>query len=765
MLALGSKSCAKAWATALLLAALAHAEVKRVVIIKVDGLPERLVEQYAREPAGPGREGRTLLPWIAQVFGKNGAWLENFYVRGLSLSAPSWSMLDTGRHLEIRGNAEYDRYTLRGHDYLNVVPFFLGYAASRHVDTPGVELLDDRGIPLLLDRFPYREQYEGFQLYQRGVRWSTLEGSLKQSFRRAPKELFDEWQTGFTLSHSVNDQMEQELITNLANPRIRYLDYFTGGFDHVAHLTVDRDSQLHAIQDVDSLIGRVWAAINKSPLAATTALVVVSDHGMNTAEGIYSQGYNLVDWFNSAAGGGQHVLTNRFPMSEFKIWGLDPLVSEVITPSKESTYLAGQTQYPTVTMELDGNEKAGISLRNNDLNVLQILLDQLARKRVHGKSRAAVLNLFFATLDRVRPVWRSDLDELDQEITALRKCMDADQAKIQDHPKQWTPEQKAEGFDKAVRRAAAQIESWRAEALAYERYRTIMTRLLALTPADFDLGNFKMEELIPPHSLGPANSVYDLRHYVVGLAPGGVAIAADGAVDFEKSFRTVDYFPALAALSVRNNVQRDVDPQPVDFLAVPLPSGDAVWLYASEEKQAVIRRRPGASGSPELQYLPVSHLTIDRTGGPDYEEQEWGPGFPLHIIEDPEFHLGEAWLREWHTEREWLEAVHRTKYSNGIIGLTEGLLVIANKDPVTEGRRDRLRNDFFVFARDHWNFNVRSFNPGGNHGSFLRVSTNSVFLIAGGDQTGIPRGLKIQTPYDSLSFVPTILALMNRPEP
>ncbi|MBV9398041.1 MAG: hypothetical protein JO062_08675, partial [Bryobacterales bacterium] len=48
---------------------------------------------------------------------------------------------------------------------------------------------------------------------------------------------------------------------------------------------------------------------------------------------------------------------------------------------------------------------------------------------------------------------------------------------------------------------------------------------------------------------------------------------------------------------------------------------------------------------------------------------------------------------------------------------------------------------------------------------FLRVSTNSVFLIAGGDQTGIPRGLKIQTPYDSLSFVPTILALMNRPEP
>jgi hypothetical protein len=45
------------------------------------------------------------------------------------------------------------------------------------------------------------------------------------------------------------------------------------------------------------------------------------------------------------------------------------------------------------------------------------------------------------------------------------------------------------------------------------------------------------------------------------------------------------------------------------------------------------------------------------------------------------------------------------------------------------------------------------------------VSTHSVFLIAGGKRTGIPRGLRIETPYDSLSFVPTILALMGHPEP
>ncbi len=68
-------------------------------------------------------------------------------------------------------------------------------------------------------------------------------------------------------------------------------------------------------------------------------------------------------------------------------------------------------------------------------------------------------------------------------------------------------------------------------------------------------------------------------------------------------------------------------------------------------------------------------------------------------------------------------------------------------------------------ANDHWNFNVRGFNPGGNHGSFLRQSTHSVLLFAGGKDTGIPLGMRVETPYDSLSFVPTILTLMGRPEP
>jgi hypothetical protein len=68
--------------------------------------------------------------------------------------------------------------------------------------------------------------------------------------------------------------------------------------------------------------------------------------------------------------------------------------------------------------------------------------------------------------------------------------------------------------------------------------------------------------------------------------------------------------------------------------------------------------------------------------------------------------------------------------------------------------------DLLVLANYGWNFNVRSFNPGGNHGSFFRISTHSVLMFAG---AGVPAGLRIEEPYDSLNFVPAALACWARP--
>ena len=459
---------------------IARGEVRRIVIIKIDGLPERFLEQYAAESAeGAGRAGHSRLPWINHVFANNGAWLENFYVRGLSLSAPSWSMLDTGRHLEIRGNADYDRYTLRVWDYLNFFPFYLTYGLSRRADMPGVELLDQQGVPLLIDRFPYQERYQSFQLFQRGARLERLESTLKVKFKgQSPKDVFDEWATGFSMTDAVGKEMERELLEKLKDPNIRYLDLYSGDYDHVAHLTNDRVAQFHAIEAVDSLIGRVWSAIEATPLASSTALVLVSDHGMNTESGVYSQGYSLIDWFNSPAGGSHHVLTNRHPMTEFKLKGLDPFVSEVLSPSASATYLAGDSaRYPTCVMDLDGNERASISLRNNSLNVVQILLDQLMRKKVTGRMRRAVIDALFATLDRVRPAWRRNVEQLDTELRELDTRVGEQEKLVDSQPKKWTKAQKEAGLDDEAARQVSRLDSWKLDLRGYSAYNAVMREI------------------------------------------------------------------------------------------------------------------------------------------------------------------------------------------------------------------------------------------------------------------------------------------------
>ena len=761
----------------------ARAEVKRIVIIKVDGVPQEVLDRELgrTDPV----TNKSALPWMDRVFRQQGSRLANFYVRAISLSAPSWSLLDTGQHLQIHGNAEFDRYTYHIYDYLNFFPFYLGYALSHRVDMPGVEVLDDLRIPLLIDRFPYQASYQSFQLYQRGVRWKTLRHSFQSRFTsRSLRQLLDEWTMGFEIGSSVEEQTERELIEKLADPQIRYLDYFTGDYDHVAHSTPDPAAQRQALQRIDALVGRVWTAIEASPEAGQTVLAIVSDHGMNTQPGVYSQGYDLIQFFNSREGGAHHVVTNRHPLTEYKLKGLDPFVSEVVTPSEDSLYLKGAAnQYPTALLDLDGNERASVYLRNSDFNALHILLDEIGQSSLRPELRRAAIGAFFQILDRQRAEWQSNIGELNEELAALHRTIEAQRIKVAQEPKKWTAAQRDAGLDKVSRRLDVQLEGWRAQERAYSEYKGALEKLLAVSPANFEKHPPSASDLIPKHAMGDANTIHELQNYVIGPAPDGLVLASDGSLDIEHSFQKVNYFPLLAALAVKNNVQADVGSHPVDFIAVRIPKAvaaqdeDAVWLYASEDRQVIILSRHDAGGNLELRYLPVRGLQQDATGKIHMDTPELVAGLPLRIWEDPEFRVPHdersAWLNTWHSELEWLQAVHKTKYSDGILALHEQVLEEAcAPDPAGDAflvrrfqaRRRRLAEpDFLIFANNHWNFNVRGFNPGGNHGSLLRISTHSVLMLAGGAESGIPRGMMIEEPYDSLSFVPTILELMGFP--
>jgi hypothetical protein len=183
-----------------------------------------------------------------------------------------------------------------------------------------------------------------------------------------------------------------------------------------------------------------------------------------------------------------------------------------------------------------------------------------------------------------------------------------------------------------------------------------------------------------------------------------------------------------------------------------------------------------------LRYLPIANLRQDETGAIRFERVEWRAGLPLKIWEDPQLNVAAgaraSWLNQWHTDVEWLRALHKTEYSNGLVGLHEQLARHRNAafqedvPGLTEDerllrrfrrkQREMVEADLLVLANNHWNFDVRGFNPGGNHGSFFRISTHSTLMLAGGARTNVPRGAVVEEPYDSLSYVPTVLALTGQ---
>jgi hypothetical protein len=579
-------------------------------------------------------------------------------------------------------------------------------------------------------------------------------------------------------------------VTKVNNPKLRYLDLFIADFDHVAHHNNDLESHLAVLKNMDQIVGQVWMAIQNSSMADETALVLVSDHGFNTDEKIYSQGFNLVKLLQSRSGGGHHVATKRRLMLDYSVKGIYPLVPLVTSTSYESYYLKGQsTVYPTAMLDFDGNERASIHLRNSDLNLLHILLQQLQRTDLSPELRAAATETFFKTLDQRRSAWQFELNQLTEELGALNRAIEKQRKLWEEQPRKFTKEQQAAGLDDAAKRVFVTLDRWLGQQRAYLEYTGTLRNLLALTRENFAPAKLKIKDVIAKASMGDRNSIYELQNYVIGLSDAGMTIAPDGSLDEAKTFRRIDYFKLLHDVTVRNNVQPGVGNKPVDLIAIRIPTSDfgsllkeqnltedVIWVSAGDDKQALILSRRDTGGKLSLRYLPIRNLRQDASGQLQFQSAAWESGLPLQFVEDPKLNVPSlAWVQQWHTDVEWLEALHRTHYSNGLVGLHEELArhdtekLSLMEAGLTEDERLMRRftsrqrllvePDFLVVANDHWNFDVRGFNPGGNHGSFFRISTHSIFMLAGGNKTGIPQGLIIEEPYDSLSFVPTLLAL------
>ena len=202
---------------------------------------------------------------------------------------------------------------------------------------------------------------------------------------------------------------------------------------------------------------------------------------------------------------------------------------------------------------------------------------------------------------------------------------------------------------------------------------------------------------------------------------------------------------------------------------------EAIWLYKDPERQALLLSRTDPAQGLMLRYIPVRGLSQNGDGTISFETARWRDGLPFSIWEDAGLRITddrEPWLSAWHNEREWFTAIHRTDYSNSIVGIHEQFsrheTPALNRDEglstqesllgrFRQRRRRLVEPDLFIHASNHWNFDVRGFNPGGNHGSFFRVSTHSTLMFAGGENARIPRAARIEEPYDSLDLMPTLL--------
>ncbi|HEX3253483.1 MAG TPA: hypothetical protein VHS05_28885, partial [Pyrinomonadaceae bacterium] len=460
----------------------------------------------------------------------------------------------------------------------------------------------------------------------------------------------------------------------------------------------------------------------------------------------------------------------------------------------DSYYLKGEsTQYPTAMLDFDGNERASVHLRDSDLNMLHILIKELQRGGLSEEVYKAAANEFFGIIDRRRPDWEKDLKQLQNELGALDRAI-AEQRKLwQAQPKKFSKEEQDAGVDDASKRIFVQLDRWQTELKEYTEYARTLKNLLSISSEAFSPNKVKIPDIISQTSMGDRNTIFELQNYVVGVGPNGLVANPDGSLNLAQSFVHVDYFSLLQGVAVRNNVQRGISNRPIDLIATRLTrdqvlplinerdiDSDVTWVTCGVNRQALILSRRDANGDLSLRYLPISNLTQDASGRFQLKEISWQAGLPLQIFEDPNLNVPggadrTAWLSQWHTDAEWLQALHKTHYSNGLIGLNEELARheidrLTTTDPklsederlmreFARRKRELVEPDMLIVAQDHWNFDVRGFNPGGNHGSFFRVSTHSTFMVAGGSQTNVPRALDIEAPYDSLSFVPTLLAL------
>lgn len=798
----------------------------RVIVLKVDGLPQAAADAYVNRI--DARTGRSELPWMRYLFYEGGVRVANFYSRGISLSEPAWAIVDTGQHSIIKGNFEVDRHTGDSADHLSFVGFNFDVIKKRRLYPAGVEALDACRVPLVSDAFAFEERETGMQLLRRGSRFYELLKVGLGPFRGGSMvERAGDLLVGLNYHKVWAEVIERKFVEAVRNPTIRYADLYWPYIDEAIHDDNSDAGILAALKEFDGVLGRTQQAIADSGAADRTVLVVVSDHGATyDGEGRYSQGIRLTSYLEQPAFGAHHAMLRGGPLAAYSVAGsmLRPLTrGPATTVARQSLYLGDRPQQITCALDYDGNERAQLHFRDPDLNRLQMLWRAAKRGQLDAARREAVCRAAVGILDCRRPAWSREADEVAEEVAALGRLIAARQQEARTLAASLVSLKPADARTGSAAPALAG-ESRRLSAInsldrytdALERSKEVTVEVNRYTRLRDEYGLYRdrlrlrtsirspesfraasEDALFGDRDFGASLTASDLTAYPIRLRD--VVLDASGALDARASFETVNYFDAFAAINIRNSVRSELGTRPVawsvarlDVVHVAEAFGDA-WtqvggsnavtdaflVFGNADRQLVMLYRPGPDDAPEVELVPIMGFAADPAGRLSFTRASWQPGLPFGLVEDGGLDTGGverlAWLSGFHSTREWFEAAHRTAMGLSVAGLTEvyaasyrrfltdAIAAAADADDrlllrLERRRRDGVATDLFLHASPHWNFDLKDFNAGGNHGGLGRSSMHAVLWMRGGPATGIvPGPVRVDRPYDGLDVAPTLL--------
>lgn len=779
----------------------------RVILFKVDGLSGLLIEA-ALDPQSeavlrlpyPGRfredyratqtllTREELLPNMKEYFVRQGVRAETIFTGTLPLSAPVWAQIDSGQPSIIKRNYSFNRASGVSNVYLNGLFDSAGKLIKGSGRTHALWELDLLGIPILPDAFPPERVWSSLQILSR-KRSAIQLGAMGKFLVRAGER---EFRPGAVihrhLSHLVAfpdpvERLDRSLSQTLAKwlkwraegDPSETLDFITALFvtlDHRLHLDSSYRSVLHLLVKLDDWFGEVMGAVEQTARRDRTLVALVSDHGMNLYPAHVNYGFPINPWLRRPAFGGHTVLSPEVEDSDHALTRPIPGVDFArVYESPASPYGEavpfGSKGYFTAFAANMGNPRFDLFLRHSDLNRLHLLLLESLRLRNDLEKLDRVYEVLQPVFQRARP-W------LEADAYSLRQAAEVFEAWSERHLAAEMP---------SARDAGSRLVS---ESRHYRNQAAILRRLLALPSEEKEWrrwvrAGFKIDGLIPRGYFGLPNSLEQLGNYTVGWAkPPAERWLPSG----EAPFRTLNY-PALIAGYRALNPDAYGNRYPFNLLVARIPPEDltgwmgpplqqALWLLASEDRgQAVLLEATDGT----LWYAPLKNLgelgRLEEAGAAGSRDPL---GYPAR--------LWAHWLdpRRWVSETARLETslvpviladLFRPNFqdylnSESRAGVLMPLDGSGRREKLVRALRYRFQQatpDFRVWMRRGWNVNTMGQQPGGNHGGFLPLETQTTFMVWGGDKLRLKRGRRLAGAFLTLDIAPTLMDAIGRLDP